>query len=196
MVIDSTWYAGILMKTALIIVDVQNDFLPGGKLAVSEGNTIIGPLVTLAKEMDLVIASRDWHPSNHCSFHTHGGPYPPHCIQDTQGARINSKIRKVADYIVSKGMDPSLEAYSAFTGETLRPKKALPDILKESGIERVIIGGLAMELCVRYTALDSAASGYLTIVGLDVTKPLTVKGEQEALGDFVRAGIQVQSVAR
>jgi nicotinamidase/pyrazinamidase len=188
------------MKTALLIVDVQNDFLPGGALAVPDGDEIIEPLIQIAKEVDLVIASRDWHPANHFSFTKNGGEFPTHCVQDTKGARIPTKISKLAHYTVSKGMDKDKEAFSLFAGHTLRPK-LLPDrLLKVHKIERVIIGGLAMDICVRYTAHDAAAlrgpSGPLvTIVGLDITRPLTAEGEGEALAAFNRSGVQVQNVA-
>jgi nicotinamidase/pyrazinamidase len=182
------------MRTCLICCDVQADFLPGGALPVPDGNAVIAPLVKLASEMDLVIVSRDWHPKNHFSFRTQNGTQPPHCIQDTAGARINPKIRKAAHYIVSKGMDANHEAYSAFVGQTLRPKHSLPQLLEEHEIKRVYVGGLAMDRCVKWTALDSAASGYLTIVGLDLTRSLTAAGELETLETFKRAGVQVQTV--
>jgi nicotinamidase/pyrazinamidase len=181
------------MRTALICVDVQSDFISGA-LAVPEGDEIIAPMLKLAPEMDLVIASRDWHPKNHFSFLAQGGTHPAHCVQDTPGARINSKVRKAAHYVVAKGMEPDKDAYSAFVAQTLRPKRSLPQILKEQEIERVIVGGLAMDLCVKWTALDLAASGYITIVGQDITRALTAEGEQEALEAFRRAGIQVQNV--
>lgn len=188
------------MKTALIAVDVQKDFIDGS-FPVPYAKEIIDPLVKLAKEMDLVVASRDWHPKQHMSFEApvgwpdNGGKYPPHCIQDTPGARITPKIRKLAHYIVSKGMERDSDAFSAFVGQTMRPKRMLIDILHEHEIERVIVGGLPLDQCVMWTALDAAAYGFLTIVGFDIARGFTPTGEAVALEAFRRAGVQVQSAS-
>lgn len=177
------------MKTALIAVDVQNDFITrGSQSAHPDAERIVDPLVKVGKEVDLVVASRDWHPKGHFSFKTSG--LGPHCIQDTAGARIVPKVRKLTHYVISKGVEQDVDSYSAFSGQTLRPKRTLGEILTEHEIERVIVGGIGP--AVAWTALDSAASGYLTIVGLDI---IAIPDEELALENWQRAGVTVQNVA-
>jgi nicotinamidase-related amidase len=114
------------IPTALLAVDVQPDFMPGGSLAVPAGDEVIEPLVAAAACADLVVATRDWHPAEHISFAERGGPWPPHCIATTPGAAIAPAIDRIADMVVSKGMDPEVDAYSGFDGTglaaTLRPR--------------------------------------------------------------------------
>jgi len=176
------------------MVDCQRDFLPGGALAVPDGDQVIEPLQAAAEEADLVIASRDWHPKDHASFDVNGGPWPVHCVQETKGAQIHPKIRKLAKHIISKGMDPKREAYSAFAGETLRPKAYLEDILKENHIRRVLVGGLALDVCVGYTALDASALGYHTIVLIDASRAVDPAEEAKMLNIFKPAGVLVQTI--
>lgn len=182
------------MKTALIVVDLQYDFLPGGALPIHDGDKIIHPLILAAREVDLVIASRDWHPKDHVSFkhaeYFGGDRWPPHCVQDTRGALVHPRIRRLANFTVSKGMDPNQDAYSAFTGRTLRPARSLEDILHAQGIQQVVVGGLALDFCVRWTALDANGLGFDTIVPLDCTAALTDEGRQETLEAFERAGVR------
>lgn len=178
------------LKTALIMVGVQNDYL-SGTMAVPDAENIIPGLVKVASEVDLVIAGREWHPADHYSF----AMYPPHCVQDTKGARMPAKIRKLAHYVVSMGMDKQQDAFSLFAGHTLRPKSFPDKLLKAARIERVIIGGLPMEVNVRYTAHDAAALGLVTIVGLDITRSMTPVSEGEALAALNRSGVLVQNVA-
>lgn len=180
-----------MLRTCLIAVDVQADFLPGGALAVPDGDSIIKPLIEVADSVDLVVASRDWHPKDHPSFHQWG----PHCVQKTPGARIHPQIRKRAKYTISKGTGAS-DAYSAFAGHTLRPVRYLKDILKEEGIEKVIVGGLAFDVCVKWTALDANAIGLGPMLGKDsvivpmnCTRPL--EGEIETLNVLRRAGVVI-----
>lgn len=181
---------------ALIAVDVQRDFLPGGVLEVPEGDRILIPLVALAQAAELVIASRDWHPDNHFSFSYdplyEDGSWPPHCIQKSRGAKIHPSINRYADFVISKGVNRNPpDAYSAFAGKTLRPVESLEDILRRSPIETVVVGGLALDYCVRYTALDANALGYRTIVPLDASAGLSPEGTQETLEAFNRAGVEV-----
>lgn len=179
----------------LIVVDIQRDFLPGGALSAPDGDRVLLPLANLARQADLVIASRDWHPNNHFSFSDdplyQDGSWPPHCVQKTRGAQLHPSIRKYADYVISKGMNRNEEAYSAFQGKTLRPVRTLEEILRASPIEIVVVGGLVLDYCVRYTALDASALGFKTVVPLDTSVGLTVDGTQAALQSFVRAGIEV-----
>lgn len=176
-------------KTALIAVDVQYDYLSGGVLEVPEGERVIAPLVELAVGADLVIASRNWYPKDSVWFSAADGPLPPHCIQKTRGAKIHPKIAKVTDLTISKGA-AERPAFSAFTGGTLRPAKSLEEILKAEGIERILVGGLVLDGCVRYTALDANALGFETIVPLDCAVALDDEGKRQTLGAFGRAGVR------
>lgn len=184
-----------MARVCLVIVDVQQDFLPGGALPVPNGDAVILPLMQEATRADLVVASRDWHPADHYSFENVRvlpGPWPVHCVEGTAGAKIHPKLRKLAKYTISKGMDVDLDQYSAFAGHTLRPVRTLEEILAQEKIDWVIVGGLALEYCVRYTALDANALGYKTVVPLNLTRPLTPEGEALTLVDFERAGVLVR----
>jgi len=141
---------------ALIIVDVQNDFLPGGALAVPHGDEVIAPLNGYLREYARlhlpVFATRDWHPPGHCSFHEQGGPWPPHCVAGTEGAELASGVRLPGSTrVISKATRPESDAYSAFQGTDLAQQ------LHDAGVTRVLIGGLATDYCVRATALDALA---------------------------------------
>lgn len=179
-------------RSALVIVDVQNDFLPDeGSLAVPDGRMIIKPLKEAAKEVDLVICSRDWHPRNHCSFKGEGGQWPVHCVQRTPGARIVPSLRRLAKYTISKGMDPKMDAFSAFAGHTLRPERTLKEILEGEDIGVVIVGGLAFDVCVKWTAFDSNALAFRTIVPLELSAALTPIGSHDTVVEMGRVGIEV-----
>lgn len=184
------------MNYALVIVDVQRDFLPGGSLGVPDGDRIILPLIQLASQAKLVVASRDWHPENHFSFSDNpqyvDGSWPPHCIQGTKGAKIQSAVRKYAQFVISKGMNRNPpDAYSAFAGKTLRPVATLEEILQRSPIEAVIVGGLALDYCVSHTAFDSNALGYRTILPLDITRAVDLVGGKEAVVKLETAGVEI-----
>jgi len=175
------------MKTALIIVDVQNDFLPGGALGVPDGDKVIEPLIEAAAEADLIVASRDWHPKNHCSFTDAGGQWPQHCVADTEGAEIHSFIADLADVIVSKATETDRDAYSAFDGTELAA------LLKKAGVERVLIGGLATDYCVKATTLDALRAGFQTTVLVNASAAVNVnEGDGgQAVMDMRHAGAQV-----
>ena len=147
---------------ALLIVDVQNDFCPGGALAVADGDTVapvINEWIAAAIEADVpVIASRDWHPEDHVSFKAQGGPWPAHCVQGTTGADFRSDLRlPSATVVVTKGSDAMEEAYSAFQGTELDRR------LRELGVKRLWVGGLALDYCVKASALDAMATGDLEV---------------------------------
>jgi nicotinamidase-related amidase len=175
--------------TALIAVDVQGDFLPGGALAVRNGNEVIAPLVELAKSADVVVATRDFHPAGHCSFVAQGGPWPQHCVIGTTGALITPAIDAIAQLIVSKGMDANVEAYSGFDGT------GLADILRGLEIGSVVIGGLATDYCVRATALAALREGFMTTVIADAILAVDVNpGDGErALEEMRQAGAVVKN---
>lgn len=171
----------ITNKDALIIADVQKDFLPGGALGIKNGNQIIPALndyISIFKQANAkIIASRDWHPSNHMSFTAQGGPWPPHCVQNTEGAEFSPQLKLPANaMIISKATDPSKEAYSVFDGT------GLTDQLKEQGITRVFIGGLATDYCVVNSVIDARKAGFETVVLLDA-----ICGIDVTPGDIDRA---------
>jgi nicotinamidase/pyrazinamidase len=145
------------VKRALIVVDFQNDFCPGGALAVPDGDAIAGRINDLAGsgEYDVVVATRDWHPPDHGSFAEQGGPWPPHCVQGTPGAELHESLaREKVDVVLDKGQDPGTDGYSAFDGT------AFGDLLRERGIDRITLVGLATDYCVKNTALDALREGF------------------------------------
>jgi len=159
---------------ALIVVDVQNDFLPGGALPVPEGNGVVEPLNRYIEFFVLkgqpVFATRDWHPENHISFKENGGLWPRHCVQWSKGAQFAGDLKLPPDaFIINKGDRPELEAYSGFQGTLLN------DLLKERGIKRVFIGGLATDYCVKNTVLGALNLGYVTFFLEDASRGVDVK---------------------
>jgi nicotinamidase/pyrazinamidase len=173
---------------ALIVVDVQNDFCPGGALAVAEGDRVIEPLHRLAEEADVVVATRDWHPEDHGSFQEQGGIWPVHCVADTPGAELHPALdRGRIDQVVDKGQDRATEGYSGFDGT------GLERLLCERGVNRVHVGGLALDYCVKNTALDAKRAGFDTVVHLDATRAVDVEpGDAErAVAELREAGVEV-----
>jgi nicotinamidase/pyrazinamidase len=163
----------------LIIVDVQNDFLPGGALPVPEGDRVINPINSYIKlfrdKNRLIVATRDWHPPNHISFRERGGPWPPHCIKNTFGAEYPKKLKLPGDIIIiSKGFNEDEEAYSGFHNTSL------DDVLRKAGIRRIFVSGLATDYCVKATALDGLRLGYQVVLLLDAIKGVDVNpGDSE-----------------
>jgi len=174
---------------ALLIVDVQNDFCPGGALAVSEGDRVVPVLnrwiEKAQREQIPIFASRDWHPLHHISFRERGGPWPPHCVQNTPGAAFHPDLRLPPEaQIVSKGYDPDEDSYSAFGGTGLTEK------LRSAGIKRLWIGGLTQDYCVRESSLDAIREGFEPHVIVEGTRAVNVNPDdgRRALDDVVRAG--------
>jgi nicotinamidase/pyrazinamidase len=177
----------ITEKSALIIVDVQTDFLPGGALPVPNGDLVIEPLnnyINLFKKKNLpIFATRDWHPRNHISFRERGGPWPPHCVQNTLGAEISGRLVLPSDArIVDKAFSPDKDAYSGFQETTLCLE------LRELGVRRVLIGGLATDYCVKATVLDSIKLGFETILLLDAIKGVSPKDSEKAVREMILSG--------
>jgi len=164
---------------ALIVVDVQNDFLPGGSLAVPQGDEVIAVLNRYiaafhARELP-IFATRDWHPPDHCSFQQQGGPWPPHCIADTPGAAFPAALEFPPDaHIISKATTLTKDAYSGFEGTRLN------ELLQVAGIRRVFVGGLATDYCVRATVLDGLKQGFKVTVLMDAIKGVDIKPEDSA----------------
>lgn len=176
---------------ALLVVDLQRDFCPGGALPVVDGDKIVPLANELIEEAvaagACVVAVRDWHPPGHASFQEKGGAWPPHCVQNSEGARFHDDLRLPEDAIlVSKGMAPEQDQYSAFA------VAGVADQLRRIGVRRVLIVGLAQEYCVRESALDSVAAGFETHVRLSGTRPITFKKGQEAIEDLRHAGVIVE----
>ena len=173
---------------ALLVVDVQNDFLPGGSLAVAQGRRILAPINRLMPRFPFVAATRDWHPPEHRFFSRHGGPWPDHCLQGTRGAEFDAELeREHVDAIVSKGVDPQTDGYSGFAGT------GLEDDLRGRGIRRVFVCGLATDYCVKATALDARRHGFDTFVIGDAIAAVNLEAgdEERALGELRAAGIPV-----
>ena len=173
------------MAQALIIVDFQNDFCPGGALAVPEGDEIAGRLNDLAGsgEFDLVVATRDWHPPDHGSFAEQGGPWPVHCVAGTPGAELHHALDPTAiDVVVDKGQDPATEGYSGFQGTELAT------LLRERDVHEVTVVGLATDYCVKNTALDALQEGLAVTVDSTATRGVDVQaGDSERALEAVRA---------
>lgn len=178
-------------KTALIVVDVQHDFLPGGALAVPDGDHVIWPITTLADDFDVVITSQDWHPDDHCSFEKYGGQWPPHCIQDQEGSRLDPAIDALdAAHRVFKGALPHKEAYSAFHGKDERGR-LLVMLLKQEEVTDVTVVGLALDHCVKATAMDAADHLFDTSVDLTATKAITSESGLQTVIDLCRHGVEI-----
>lgn len=177
---------------ALLIVDAQNDFFPGGSLGVPDGDQIIpivNELIKNAKQNNIpIIASRDWHPAHHVSFKENGGIWPTHCVQETPGAQFHPDVT-IPDsaLIVNKAFQVDHEAYSAFEGETL-DGKSLTKLLQGIGIKRVWVVGLALDYCVRASVLDGVSEGFQVNVILDATRIIDADRQNEVVDEIQQAG--------
>lgn len=190
------------MKAALVIVDVQNDFCPGGALAVAGGDQVV-PLLNAYAERFVakglpVFASRDWHPAKTRHFAAYGGVWPPHCIQGTPGAEFHPQLQLPPGTVVlTKGDDPDEDAYSAFQarGPEGRP---LPQLLRDAGVEHLYVGGLATDYCVRATALDAVRAGLGCTLLVDAARGVDVQpGDTErAIAEMIDAGVGVTTLGR
>ncbi len=161
---------------ALVLVDVQRDFLPGGALAVPDGDAVVPALnryIALARERGVpIFATRDWHPADHCSFEAQGGPWPPHCMSDTEGGRFAPGLELPAEaHIISKATMSSPDSYSGFGGTTFAAD------LRERGVRRLLVGGLATDYCVLNTVLDAIREGFEVVLLTDAIRAVNVKAE-------------------
>ena len=173
---------------ALIAVDVQNDFLPGGSLAVPEGDAVVPAinryLAVFGARALPVFATRDWHPPNHCSFKAQGGIWPPHCVAATRGAEFASSLAlPPTAIIVSKAATPEADAYSGFGGTDLAAR------LRACRVTRLFIGGLATDYCVLNTVRDALAEGFEVLLLADAIRAVEVKA-----GDGARAQGEMQKL--
>lgn len=175
-----------MSKQALIVVDVQNDFCPGGTLAVPHGDEVVAPLNQLIDEFlergDPVFKSRDWHQPTSKHFAAYGGTWPVHCVQNTKGAEFHPELRDDPRIIViSKGMGDS-DGYSAFDETDLDAQ------LKKAGVDEVVVGGLATDYCVKNTVLDALRLGYKVKAVKEAMRPVELKpGDGERAIEEMRA---------
>jgi nicotinamidase/pyrazinamidase len=172
---------------ALLVIDVQNDFCPGGALPIEEGDRVVPVLnrwLRAARERGIpVYASRDWHPRGHPSFAEAGGQWPAHCVQDTEGAAFHADLELPADVVlVAKGVRFDLDQYSAFN------ETGLEERLRGDGVRRLWVGGLALDVCVRATVLDALRAGLEVRVLVDATRPVAAEEGRSALDEMESAG--------
>ena len=170
------------------MVDVQNDFCPGGALAVPDGDAVVEPANRLAAQSGFVIATRDWHPSDHESFAAQGGPWPVHCVAGSSGAELHAGIdRGLVDAVVDKGQARDREGYSGFEGTELER------LLRDHDVDKVHVVGLALDYCVKETALDAVRKEFATEVITEATRPVDAEpGDGErALREIEQAGVEL-----
>ena len=206
-----TSYKNKKMKKALIIVDVQNDFCEGGALAVPEANSII-PYINLLmeeNEYDQIVLTQDWHPANHKSFASNNGKnvgetislngvpqfmWPDHCVQGTYGAEFHKDLnRDKVTHIIQKGKNVEIDSYSGFQDNNHFMKTGLEDFLKYHDIQLVEIVGLALDYCVKFTAIDAFNAGFITCLHFNGTKAVNVKPDsaRNTIYDLVEKGITI-----
>lgn len=178
---------------ALVIVDVQNDFLPGGALGVADGDQVVPVLNRYIEHFQHaalpVFATRDWHPHDHCSFSAHGGPWPPHCIAGTPGAEFSPWLKLPADaVIVPKATEADRDAYSGFEGTDLAER------LRARGVSRLWIGGLATDYCVLGTIRDAIAAGFEVVYLRDASRAVNVAPGDGDVAEREIAALGVSSV--
>jgi nicotinamidase/pyrazinamidase len=184
-------------KDALVIVDVQNDFCPGGALAVKDGDQVVPVLnryINRFAQAGLpIFATRDWHPEKTSHFNTGGGPWPPHCVQGSKGAQFHPDLKLPPETVmVSAGMGSDEDGYSGFVGRDDHGAK-LADLLRQRGIERIFVGGLATDYCVKHTVLDGLKEGLGVVLLADSVRGVNLKpGDSErAIEQMRRAGAEV-----
>lgn len=168
---------------ALIIVDAQNDFCPGGALAVPDGDKVIEPINRVAPLFRCVVTTQDWHPPNHCSFKENGGMWPSHCVAGTPGAELHPQLnQQPVNLRIHKADTAEKDAYSGFDNTDLAAQ------LRQRGVKRVFVCGLATDYCVRATALDALKEGFETVVLTDAVRGVDVQpGDSERALQEMRA---------
>lgn len=197
------------MTKALIVIDVQLDFCPGGALAVADGDAVVGPINGMMAEYETVVLSQDWHPADHSSFASqHDGknpmemiemPYgpqvlwPDHCVQGSQGARFHPDLKTdMAHLIVRKGFRKAIDSYSAFFENDKTTPTGLEGYLHGRGVKEVVIAGLATDFCVNYSALDAARLGFGVTVDLAASRGIDLGGSlAQAQADMGDAGVKL-----
>lgn len=189
---------------ALLIIDVQNDFCPGGALAVAQGDAIVTGINAIMADFDAVVLTQDWHPAGHSSFassYAEKAPYdmidmpygpqvlwPDHCVQGTEGSTFHPELEtNQADLIIRKGYNPAIDSYSAFFENDHKTPTGLEGYLRTRGITEVTLVGLALDFCMHYSAVDAAKLGFKTTVRTDLCRAIDLDGSlaaaQQAMGD-------------
>ncbi|WP_339792721.1 bifunctional nicotinamidase/pyrazinamidase [uncultured Imperialibacter sp.] len=200
-----------MSKEALIVVDIQNDFLPGGALAVNQGNEIIPFVNVLMDRFDLVVATQDWHPADHGSFaaNHHGKKpgeiidlngltqimWPVHCVQGSKGAEFAGSLNTFKfKKVFQKGTDAAIDSYSGLFDNGKRKSTGLGEYLKAEGVEKVTVVGLAADYCVKFTALDAKEFGFEVVLPVAGTRAVNLRpGDfEKALKELERAGVEVR----
>jgi nicotinamidase/pyrazinamidase len=195
---------------ALVVVDIQKDFLPGGTLAVNQGDEILPVVNQIMPDFEQVVATQDWHPANHQSFasnqlHANVGQvidlhgltqilWPNHCVQNTPGSEFASKLDvNLIHKVIRKGMDPRVDSYSGFFDNGRKQDTGLTSYLQSNNIDELFIVGLATDYCVKFTALDAVALGFKTTVLLDAVRAVNLKpnDQQMAINDMREAGVRI-----
>lgn len=196
------------VKDALIVVDVQNDFCPGGRLAVQKGDEVVPAVNALAKHFRNAVLTQDWHPAGHLSFATsHRGSkpfdsvklaygeqvlWPDHCVQGSDGAELHKGLSvPQAQLVIRKGWHKEVDSYSAFLEADRKTRTGLAGYLQEHGIKRVFVCGLATDFCVAWTALDARKLGYAAVVIEDACRAIDMQGSLAAAWEKMRkAGVE------
>ncbi|HSI78935.1 MAG TPA: bifunctional nicotinamidase/pyrazinamidase [Lunatimonas sp.] len=195
---------------ALLIIDVQNDFLPGGALAVPDGDQIIAVINRLQESFDFIVTTQDWHPANHGSFaanHKNKNPgefvnlsgveqilWPIHCVQDTRGAEFHPDLKQEKwKAVFKKGTNPNIDSYSGFFDNNRMQDTGLSTYLKDQGVKTVYVSGLATDYCVKYTVLDALKEGFKTYLIEDATKGVNLSSNdsERAITEMSKAGAEV-----
>ena len=181
-------------KAALVIVDVQNDFCPGGSLAVADGDKVVAVLNRHIEKFDRaglpIFATRDWHPARTKHFNTDGGHWPPHCVQGTDGGKFHPALALPnSAIIVSKGVSADADSYSGFEA-TDAAGAGLAERLRGLGVERIFVGGLATDYCVKFTVLDGLKEGFKVTLLEDAIRGVNLRPDDSdrAIDEMVRAG--------
>jgi nicotinamidase/pyrazinamidase len=202
------------IRTALIVVDLQPDFMPGGALPVAEGDTLVAPVrdLLMSGRFDVVVATQDWHPQGHASFASaHSGKHPfdtidlygheqvlwpDHCVQGTPGAALHEGLPlEWVDAIVRKGNDPAVDSYSGLRNNWnalgQRPPTGLAGFLKERGVTHVLVCGLARDYCVKWTAEDAADAGFRVRFLWDLTRPVDLTSDKRVRSELQAKGVEI-----
>ena len=178
---------------ALVLVDIQNDFCPGGALAVADGDKTVAVANSLMHHFQLIISTQDWHPINHVSFKERGGPWPPHCVQETVGAELHPALDRAAiAHYLFKASSRDNDAYSEFEGRDERGR-SLDELLRSYEVTRLYVVGLATDYCVRETVLDGLSRGYQVYVCTDGVRAVNVdpRDGEKALEEMTKAGARL-----
>jgi nicotinamidase/pyrazinamidase len=199
-------------RDALIVVDMQNDFCPGGALAVPDGDAVIPVIQRIASRFEHIVLTQDWHPKGHCSFaSSYPGKepgdvvlvgdqeqrlWPDHCVQGTRGAEIHPELKlERAELILHKGFRREVDSYSAFFENDHRTPTGLAGYCRERGLARMFFVGLAYDFCVGFSALDARGCGFEAVVIEDACRAIDVEGSVAKMkAEFARAGVKVAGV--